>query len=87
MPLLAPHQSSYIAGTWAADGEPFAVENPADESRVADVASASAAEAERAIAAARRSFDSGVWADLAPGDRARVVSEFLVKHMAIGPFG
>jgi acyl-CoA reductase-like NAD-dependent aldehyde dehydrogenase len=59
------------------DGEPFAVENPADESHVADVASAPAAEVERAITAARRSFDSGAWADLAAADRARALHEFL----------
>jgi len=51
--------------------------NPADESHVADVASASAADAERAILEARRSFDSGAWADLPAAARARVLSEFL----------
>ena len=77
MTSVAPHQCSYIAGKWGGDGEPFAVENPADESHVADVASASPAEAERAITEARRSFDSGVWADIPAADRARVLHEFL----------
>jgi acyl-CoA reductase-like NAD-dependent aldehyde dehydrogenase len=81
---VAPHQCSYIAGKWGGDGEPFAVENPADESHVADVASASPAEAERAITEARRSFDSGVWADLPAADRARVLHEFLDHIEATG---
>jgi aldehyde dehydrogenase (NAD+) len=82
---VTSHQSSYIAGKWATDGEPFAVENPADESHVADVASASPAEAARAIAEARRSFDSGVWADLPAADRARVLHEFLDHIEAAAP--
>ena len=77
MTTVAARQSSYIAGQWATGGELFAVENPADESHVADVAGASPAEAERAIAQARRSFDSGIWADLPAADRARVLHEFL----------
>jgi len=74
---VATPRSSYIAGKWADDGEPFAVENPADESHVADVAGATPAEAIRAIAEARRSFDSGAWADLPAAERARVLNEFL----------
>jgi acyl-CoA reductase-like NAD-dependent aldehyde dehydrogenase len=74
---VAPQQSSYIAGKWVTDGESFAVQNPADESHVADVVSAPAAQAERAITEARRSFDGGAWADLAAADRARILHEFL----------
>ncbi|HUN31852.1 MAG TPA: aldehyde dehydrogenase family protein [Trebonia sp.] len=85
MTAVAPHQSSYIAGKWATDGQPFAVENPADESHVADVAGASAAEAERAIIEARRSFDSGIWADLPAADRGRVLHEFLNHIEQAGP--
>ena len=81
---MTSHQSSYIAGTWAAGGEPFAVQNPADESHVADVASASPAQAEQAITAARSSFDSGIWADLPAADRARVLHEFLDHIEAAG---
>ena len=84
MTTVAPHQSSYIAGKWAADGELFAVENPADESHVADVASASPAEAGRAVAEARRSFDSGIWAGLPAADRARALREFLDHIEAAG---
>jgi aldehyde dehydrogenase (NAD+) len=74
---VMPQRCSYIAGKWAEGGEAFAVENPADESPVADVCSAHPAEVERAIAEARRSFDEGGWADAAPRERARVLRAFL----------
>ncbi|MCK9922980.1 aldehyde dehydrogenase family protein [Frankia sp. AgPm24] len=74
---LIPQTSSYVAGKWIDSGDAFAVENPADESRVTDVVSAPAAEFERAIVAARQSFDSGVWADLVPRERARILNVFL----------
>jgi acyl-CoA reductase-like NAD-dependent aldehyde dehydrogenase len=74
---LITQRTSYVAGQWAGGGEPFAVENPADETRVADVSSAPLEHVERAITRARDSFDSGVWADLPAADRARVLRTFL----------
>jgi acyl-CoA reductase-like NAD-dependent aldehyde dehydrogenase len=74
---VLPHQTSYIAGKWADGEDPFGVINPADETHVGDVASATPADTERAITGARRAFDTGVWADLAPAGRARVAGEFL----------
>ena len=53
------------------------MENPADESIVADAAVTPLAEVRRAITAARRSFDDGVWTDLAVADRARVLHALL----------
>ena len=53
------------------------VENPADESHVADVTVTPSDEIERAIAEARRSFDPGTWADLSAADRARLLHEFV----------
>jgi acyl-CoA reductase-like NAD-dependent aldehyde dehydrogenase len=44
---------------------------------VADVSITPLAEIRRAIAEARRSFDEGVWSDLAPADRAKVLHAFL----------
>lgn len=68
---------SYIAGRWVAPAESFPVENPFDESHVADAAVTPAAEIERALAEARRAFDDGVWADLAPAERARRMRRFI----------
>lgn len=75
-PLLAP-RSSYVAGRWADAGTGFGVEDPADESTVCDIASASAADVEEAVAAARSSFDSGIWADRTATERAETVRALL----------
>ena len=76
MPILA-EQRSYVAGRWITGDEVVSVENPADESHVADITATPLKEIERAIAEARRSFDSGVWADTPVQDRARVLHAFI----------
>ncbi|WP_029429823.1 aldehyde dehydrogenase family protein [Blastococcus sp. URHD0036] len=77
MAALLDPRSSFIAGRWADHDATFAVEDPADESVLCEVASASAADVEEAVAAARSSFDSGVWADRPAAERAEVVRAFL----------
>ncbi|MCV7380942.1 aldehyde dehydrogenase [Mycobacterium alsense] len=76
MPILA-EQRTYVAGRWVTGDDVVAVENPADESHVADITATPLEEAHRAIAEARRSFDDGVWADAAPRERARVLRGFI----------
>ncbi|MGY1773958.1 aldehyde dehydrogenase family protein [Blastococcus sp. SYSU D00813] len=78
--LIDP-RSSYVAGGWADTAGTFAVEDPADESVLCEVAPASAADVERAVEAARRSFDSGVWADRPAAERAQTVRA-LLDHLA-----
>jgi acyl-CoA reductase-like NAD-dependent aldehyde dehydrogenase len=68
---------SYVAGRWVDGDEVLPVENPADESHVADVSVTPLAEVRRALAEARRTFDDGVWADLPAGERARALHAFL----------
>jgi aldehyde dehydrogenase (NAD+) len=68
---------SYIAGRWVEGHETFAVENPADETHVADVAETPMAEIDRAIGEARRSFDEGSWADVPATERAEVLRTFI----------
>jgi acyl-CoA reductase-like NAD-dependent aldehyde dehydrogenase len=74
---LIAERRSYVAGDWSAGEHGFEVENPADETIVAEVGSASPAMFERAIVAARESFDGGVWAERAASDRAGVLHTFL----------
>jgi acyl-CoA reductase-like NAD-dependent aldehyde dehydrogenase len=74
---LIAQRNSYIAGKWAEGDDAFTVENPADETLVADVSSAPVAHVEQAITAARASFDAGVWADQPAAERARVLRAFL----------
>jgi acyl-CoA reductase-like NAD-dependent aldehyde dehydrogenase len=70
-------RGTYVAGTWVDGDEALAVENPADESHVADVAVTPLPEVERAITEARRSFDEGAWADRPAAERAAVVHAWL----------
>ena len=70
-----------MAGRWVEGESTFAVENPADESVVAEVGATPLGEIERAVAEARRSFDEGVWADLPAAERAGRLHRFL-DHVA-----
>jgi aldehyde dehydrogenase (NAD+) len=70
-------RSSYIDGRWIASDDPFDVENPADESLVTTMYGARTADVEQAIRTARRSFDDGIWADLAAVERAKVLHAFI----------
>ncbi|WP_018636082.1 aldehyde dehydrogenase family protein [Parafrankia elaeagni] len=74
---LIAERRSYVAGTWVDGDAPLAVENPADESHVADVSVTPLAEIERAVVEARRCFDAGTWADTPPVERARVLHAFV----------
>lgn len=67
----------FIDGQWvaAASGETRTIICPADTSEVGRVSEAGSEDAEAAIAAARRAFDSRVWADTPAAERG----EFLFK--------
>ncbi|GAB1813587.1 aldehyde dehydrogenase family protein [Mycobacterium sp. MUNTM1] len=74
---IVAERRTYVAGSWITGDDVVSVENPADESHVADITATPLAEVQRAIAEARRSFDSGVWADMPPHERARVLHTFI----------
>jgi aldehyde dehydrogenase (NAD+) len=74
---IIEERRSYIAGTWVDGDDLLAVENPADETHVADLAVTPIAEVERAILEARRSFDDGVWAGMPAGERAQMLHALL----------
>lgn len=57
----------------AADGRTFADVSPRDGGIIAEVARGSGEDIDRAVRAARRSFDAGAWATTAPGERKRVL--------------
>ncbi|KJS29514.1 MAG: aldehyde dehydrogenase [Desulfatitalea sp. BRH_c12] len=60
----------------AASGEVFETIDPGTGSPFATVAKAGKADAEAAIAAARKSFDSGIWSNLSPAARADMIYDF-----------
>ena len=72
------HYKLFIDGEFvdAASGDVFETIDPGTGLPFATVAKAGKADAEAAIAAARRSFDSGVWSNLSPAARADKVYDF-----------
>jgi acyl-CoA reductase-like NAD-dependent aldehyde dehydrogenase len=77
MAQLIDPSRTYVAGRWVDGDATFPVENPADESCVAQATATPLPEFERAVTEARRAFDEGVWADLQPADRAARVGALL----------
>ncbi|MGF6592497.1 aldehyde dehydrogenase [Pseudomonas sp. 2835] len=69
---------AFIDGQYctSVSGETFECASPVDGRQLAHIASCDSADAERAVAVARRSFDSGVWANQAPAQRKRVLIAF-----------
>lgn len=72
---------NYIGGEWveAASGETFDVINPSSGDVIATVPKGGREDAHGAIAAARESFDSGVWADMDPDERVRIMKSVVDK--------
>jgi phenylacetaldehyde dehydrogenase len=56
-----------------ADGERFAVENPAREEVIAHVARGGPRDVDLAVAAARRAFEEGPWRRMNPSERGRLL--------------
>ncbi|HVQ98671.1 MAG TPA: aldehyde dehydrogenase family protein [Mycobacterium sp.] len=76
MGILAERRS-FVAGRWITGDDVVSVENPADESHVADITATPIDEVHRAITEARRSFDDGVWSAMPTRRRARVLQDFI----------
>ncbi len=72
---LRPDARAFIDGKFcdASDGGTFETINPATGEVICGVAHSSGADVDRAVAAARRAFDSGVWSRAAPEDRKAVL--------------
>ena len=72
---LFPEGRAFIAGAFspAADGKTYENINPATGKVLNQVADCSSADVDRAVAAARKAFDSGVWSRQSPTDRKRVL--------------
>jgi len=70
-----PAQALFIDGQWqkSSTGEHMDVISPIDGTVLTTISCASKEDADRAVGAARRSFESGVWSQTAPGHRKRVL--------------
>jgi phenylacetaldehyde dehydrogenase len=66
----------------AASGKTFVVYDPATGATIAHVPEGDAADVDRAVAAARRAFDSGVWARIGPSGRGKLLWRIadLIEH-------
>jgi len=66
---------AFIGGSYvdSASGETFDCVNPATEGVLAQVASCAEEDVDRAVAEARRAFDSGSWSAAPPGERKRTL--------------
>ena len=73
--FLAKPKQLLIDGEWvdAVSGKTCAVEDPATQETIAHVAEGDAADIDKAVAAARRAFESGPWATMLPAERAKLV--------------
>ena len=83
---LACPQQLLIDGHWCAadDGAVSDIYNPSNGNIISSAASAGSNDTERAVAASRRSFDSGVWTQLTPAQRGKIlwkVADLLEQHI------
>ena len=72
---VRPQAQAFIGGRYvdAASGETFECINPATGRVIAQVASCDRTDVDRAVEAARAAFESGVWRNLAPKDRKKIL--------------
>ena len=72
---LNPEARAFIGGkfTDASDKATFETINPATGAAIARVAHCTGADVDRAVAAARRVFNDGIWSRAAPEDRKAVL--------------
>jgi acyl-CoA reductase-like NAD-dependent aldehyde dehydrogenase len=87
LPAFLQHQPipMLIGGQWvqAASGKTFATYNPATGSVLAQVAEGDAEDIGRAVASARKAFESGPWPKLTPSQRGQLlwrVAELIEQH-------
>lgn len=75
---------NYVDGKWVASssGDTFAVYDPSTEEVIAHVASATAADIDAAVKAARTAFDSGPWGQTNAAERGRILYRLAEKIRA-----
>ncbi len=83
--FLAKPRKLLIDGAWvpAAGGKTFEVRDPSSDNVIAHCALGDAMDVDRAVAAARRAFEEGEWAQMKPVDRERVLhrlADLIEQH-------
>jgi phenylacetaldehyde dehydrogenase len=82
---LAKPRHNLIGGKWvpAASGKTFEVFNPADGSAIANVSDSSSETINRAVAAARKAFESGPWRTMTTSERGKIIwriGDLILQH-------
>jgi len=82
---LKQPKGNLVGGNWApaASGQQFEVFNPADASVIARVPDSDREDINRAVAAARKAFESGSWPKLTPSERGKLVwkiGDLILDH-------
>ena len=82
---LGKPRQNLIGGKWvsAVSGRSFEVFNPANDSVIAHAAEGETEDINRAVAAARRAFDSSVWRRMTPSERGKLVwriGDLILEH-------
>ncbi len=83
--FLSQPRKLLIGGAWveAKSGKTFETYNPATGEILARVAEADHVDIDRAVAAARRAFETGPWPDMSPAERGRLLwklSDLIEQH-------
>ena len=83
--FLSRRHRLLIGGEWveAASGRTFETVDPATGERLAEVAEGDREDVDRAVRAARRAFEDGLWPRLSPSERGRLVwklGDLILEH-------
>ena len=75
--LIVDLPKLFIGGSWVepAQGSVIEVLSPATEEVIGRMGEATPADIDSAVAAARETFDAGVWADVSPAERAGILRD------------
>ncbi|MFG2658528.1 aldehyde dehydrogenase family protein [Streptomyces sp. NPDC048425] len=72
-----PHYRMFIGGEWVDSEKQYDLINPATEEVIGTAARGTTEHADAAVAAARRTFEDGVWRDTPPVERAAVLDRVV----------
>ena len=80
---------AFIGGTFAPalSGETMPTVNPATGKEIALVASCGREDVDKAVAAARKAFESGAWSRMHPSERKKILMRFIAHRKASGRAG
>lgn len=79
--FLAQKHKLYIGGEWvdAQSGATLAVEDPATGQQLATVPAGDKADVDKAVAAARKAFESGPWPKISPIERGKLITKLAMR--------